>query len=305
MKKLVCLVLSLCLSLCLIGCTDNKGVSSDVSKPMLKAPVLTNLVREKDDFDVSDSTEKIIGKYDGDLNSLITAEEKALLALFKIPFDTSAKAEVIDKPYYDEKYIRAYSADYKIDFFEDGGIKEIYNTRHTYVDENRKRIYDTVESLEPLEKAVREALKIENMNIKREWLSHDTWAFSCTNKLDGRDLTQLNTYSIHVCSYDGALEYYTRGKREVTSGGTPIVTSEQAISFADPIFKEYEESGLYKTQLTYLAPNFYYEEGGPYKTADFVRLAWIVELDSDELCGTHIVYIDAETGEILGGGQYK
>ncbi len=304
MKRIFCLALSLILAFLLFACSDSDKTSSDTAKPTLKAPILTNYERKPDVFDASDSEEKIIGKYDGDISGLLSDKEKALLELFSVPFDKVTSAEIVDMPHSDTKYIRAYCGDYKIDFFLDGEIYSIHNKRHCSVDENRTRIYDTVESLEPLEKAIIKALGIENMSIKREWFSHDSWNFDCSAKLDGKTVTELNSYSITFCSYDGELQYYVRGKHKVTSGGTPIVTSEQAIELSAPIFEKHNEKGPFSTELTYLAPNFYYEDGGPYEMADFFRLAWVVEHDIEVKCGTRIVFVDAETGEILGGSMY-
>jgi hypothetical protein len=92
----------------------------------------------------------------------------------------------------------------------------------------------------------------------------------------------------------------------------PLVSEGWAKAFAKPVIQEqtvfaYEQA---KPKLRFVRPNFRWEEGGPYAEADVVRLAWSVEVLSlgsvDGSPGRPIltVWIDARTGEILGGESF-
>ena len=55
-------------------------------------------------------------------------------------------------------------------------------------------------------------------------------------------------------------------------------------------------SKINTNKLSVFKPNFFWETGGPYEDVNFIRLAWEIELVDNS-----VIYIDAETGENLGG----
>ena len=76
----------------------------------------------------------------------------------------------------------------------------------------------------------------------------------------------------------------------------PIIKREDAIKSAKENISLIDIKEK-EVELSFVKPNFYFTEKYPCKSADFVRLAWIVKMENN--CN---VYIDAETGENIGGG---
>jgi hypothetical protein len=120
------------------------------------------------------------------------------------------------------------------------------------------------------------------------------------NKDLGNGIT--NPYDVIVVSINPKNDSVWMYTRNIVTPNTtvPIVTKNQAIKFAQPIISKFKNTKNIKVSLTVSMPNFYWEKGGPYKRADFARLAWKVSLSS----GASIM-VDAQTGEILGGDQLE
>lgn len=78
-----------------------------------------------------------------------------------------------------------------------------------------------------------------------------------------------------------------------------VVTEAGAVRRSQPLRNELGGFSINSTTLTVFRPNFHWESTEvEYQEADFVRLAWCVTLEDDST-----IYIDAQTGEILGGDQ--
>lgn len=76
------------------------------------------------------------------------------------------------------------------------------------------------------------------------------------------------------------------------------ISSNQAITISNHIMTKYGSSSNIKTSLEIFKPNYYWNNASN-KIANFVRLSWLV---TD---GNIKVYVDAVTGEILGGDEVK
>ena len=80
---------------------------------------------------------------------------------------------------------------------------------------------------------------------------------------------------------------------------TPVLTKDEAVLKAKDIQSKLGELAVVSTELTVFRPNYYWEStDGAYKEADYVRVAWCIKLEDSSS-----IYVDARTGEILGGSS--
>ena len=123
-----------------------------------------------------------------------------------------------------------------------------------------------------------------------------TWYKDCGNGL----FNPYDNLTAFIDAKDGS--FMTMGRNTMEPNTTnPIVTEQQAIEFAQPVVGRFSGVGQTTAKLTYFRPNFYWENNRDlYKDADFIRLAWEIKLDD-----VAYIYVDALSGEILGGSDTK
>lgn len=124
------------------------------------------------------------------------------------------------------------------------------------------------------------------------------WSLTWQKDLGNGIINPCDVVDVSVEAGDGSVIVYGRNA-VMPNTTTPIVTKDEAVSFARPILSKFPYKKA-DAALTVTRPNFYWEKGGPYKCADFARLAWKVSSDAGAT-----VLVDAETGEILGGDQLR
>lgn len=127
-------------------------------------------------------------------------------------------------------------------------------------------------------------------------------------------LNRYDYFSVQINAVDGSLDSFTRVTGIYELNATePLVTKEQALEFARPVVEQTHQEPfvLGEPTLGYVRPNFRWEEGAPYAEATFIRLAWSVQASHTEDHeyfpgkGMALIYIDARTGEVLGGESIR
>lgn len=287
-------------------------VSADgqITQLNLKPKILSSIQREKIESDLPLEVYK--GKYLKDKSSVLNSKSKQILKSFNVNIDDIKDIEIIQNNSLDKTVNRANIGNARVDFDEDGNMVEFINNDDISTVDKDKRDYKDNEPLQQVEyqlKSVEDLSSIidnigsinDLQNYKLVDCSNDitgVWQLTWNNDLGNGILNPYDVATASIDGKDGSVIIFTRNT-VTPNTGTPIVTKNEAIEFAQPIISKFN-SKIIDASLTVTRPNFYWEGGGPYNSVDFVRLAWKVTLDKKK-----IVMIDAETGEILGGSQTK
>lgn len=136
--------------------------------------------------------------------------------------------------------------------------------------------------------------------VSSESFNDDYWVLVWENLLDKDSYNPYDSVKVTVDRRDKSIVTLKRFQM-VPEMTKPQITEEEAIQAAQPIQKRIGQALDGKVSLTVVRPNFFWNEGGPYAVADFVRLAYKVSFDEE----SYIVYIDAITGENIGGTVLK
>ncbi len=312
MRKSVCLIIVTALILL----TFNLSVSSQTSKEKiaLKEPILTNV--ERVEIDTNEQQEISLGKYTKDVSTISNANAEAMLRKFDVPFEDIKTAEVIYDNSLDRTVNRIKSDKAQIDFDERGNIVGLINyedfstvdkDRRDYATNQNKSVpdpvvkYKTEAELGEFLKYIVQCNNLETYKLVRcEFDGYDTWMLKWNNVLENGIINLYDSFSVHFDATDGSIRFASRSKNEPNTI-VPIITSQQALQFAEPVVSLFPQNSKTSTELEVFRPNFYWESDTFYESANFVRLAWKVSING----GNAVVYIDAETGENLGGGQTK
>lgn len=111
----------------------------------------------------------------------------------------------------------------------------------------------------------------------------------------------LNPYDVMTVTVDARdCSVMSMKRNTVTPDETiPLLTENEAIQKTLNVQNRLGDPGVSSAVLTVFRPNYYWEDPTAIREeADYVRLAWRITLGD-----TSSVYVDARTGEILGGSQ--
>lgn len=287
-------------------------VGNELNENEYVQPILSTCERKVDDGEFH---EDIIIADNVSIPNL-SQESEDLLEDFGKEYRNNAVAvkQVLDVDS-NKEVTRVVLEDAQIDFDKSGNIVKYKNfddyskavPRRNYVEgeelkteyyelDEKSDLSDIISRLE--EKANLSGYKLIDCSNNIQGIWSLTWCWEYENNL-------INPYKcvcVIVDAKDGSISLY--GKNDIEPNSTkPVISKDEAIKYAKEIIDNYEyeyEDENIDVILTFTRPNFFFEEGGPYEMADFVRLCWKVSLDSGI-----IVDVDAETGEILGGSYSK
>jgi hypothetical protein len=280
----------------------------------LKPSILTDVERQKMDGD--ELPEEKIGAYSGDESKVANDSARLILEAFNINYDTIKSIELIQNNNIDKKVIRVELDAAQIDFDENGDIVNLLNYEdRSIVDQNRKDYktnqtpsttapvlqYKSQESLNPIIEKMVSLNKLSGYElVSCDFNNYATWTLSWNKKLDNDIVNPYDVVVIMIDGTDGSVSIFARNSI-VPNTTTPLVTKKDAIVSAKPVIEKLQKEAIADTDVTLAVfrPNFYWEDDGSYEPVEFIRLAW-------EIAGKDfLIYVDAETGEILGGDQYK
>ncbi len=163
---------------------------------------------------------------------------------------------------------------------------------------------NSVESTNDLQTTITELESFLNLSsytlVTCEEQIQNYWTLVWEKNLGNGLLNPFDIVAVTVDGTDGSISLITRNTIE-PNATEPIVTASRAVALARPVTDLFDYDTI-STRLSIVRPNFYWESVDNifYEEADFIRLAWIVEIDDSVSA-----YIDALTGEILGGGRTK
>ena len=208
----------------------------------------------------------------------------------------------------DRETTRVVSESYEIDIDATGEIVRYQNyDDYSTVDKDR-RDYDENEVLPEMEYLIAEQTDLDDIIATIEEGLADYKLVDCSNHIQGSWMLSwckdygnglVNPYdsvNVVVDAVDGSITLFGKSQIEPNTV-TPVINEKQAIKASNSIISKLNEE-VTEVTLNFVKPNFYWVDGGPYETANFVRLAWVVTTTSGAT-----IHVDAVTSEILGGSQ--
>lgn len=299
------LVMVLVITTCVVYATESKPKGNNVVNH--KVSVLDKCQKEKVDINSTIETEMIIDK--SVLMPKISDNSERLLEVFEKDIKNVEEVKQIYDSVLDREVTRVISEDAEIDFDSNGELVAYKNLDDFSTIDKDKKDYNKDEELPEIQYQIKNVSQLSDTikilesendlsgyklvdcsnNIESAWVL--TWCKDYGNGL----VNPYDCANAVIDAKDGSIMLFGKNKMEPDST-VALITEGEALKLAQPIISEFENEKV-DVNLTFFRPNFYWDEGGPYEIADFVRLSWEVSIKD---CVS--VHIDAETGEILGGG---
>ena len=270
------------------------------------APILQNVERvEKTDLA---EMESVLSEYSGESAQLLTSNVKEQLSVLQLEGELPQRAQLVRDNVLGRDVTRLTFDTYEADIDQDGQVVSVVN--YADMHDNDDTILDgenTDPSAYPVTKG--EALALADQIAKDYQLdgyqlvecSNDipaTWLLLWHNRLDNGVLNPCDMITVTIDARDGSVMLMDRNS-EVPEVTDVVVTEAGAVRRSQPLRNELGGLSIHSTALTVFRPNFHWESTEvEYQEADFVRLAWCVTLEDGS-----VIYIDSQTGEILGGSS--
>lgn len=270
------------------------------------APILQDVERiEKDNLA---EPETLLRTFSREPTRFLTSDVKEQLSTLQLSNEIPQQAQLIRDNFLNREVTRLTFDTYEADIDQTGQVVSM--TNYADMHDNDDTILDgenTDPSAYPVTKG--EALALADQIAKDYQLdgyqlvecSNDipaTWLLLWHKQLDNGVLNPYDMVTVTVDARDGSVMLMDRNS-EVPEVTDVVVTEAGAVRRSQPLRNELGGFSINSTTLTVFRPNFHWESTEvEYQEADFVRLAWCVTLEDDST-----IYIDAQTGEILGGDQ--
>lgn len=124
------------------------------------------------------------------------------------------------------------------------------------------------------------------------------WILTWNKRLAEGVLNPYDVITVTIDARDGSVMLMERNS-VTPNETTPLLTEDDALLRAQSIQSQLGDPKVESVELTVFRPNYYWETtDSVYDEAEPVRMAWCVVYE--DACS---VYVDAITGEILGGSQ--
>lgn len=270
------------------------------------APILQDVERiEKDNLA---EPETLLRTFSGEPTRFLTSDVKEQLSTLQLSNEIPQQAQLIRDNFLNREVTRLTFDTYEADIDQTGQVVSM--TNYADMHDNDPTILDgenTDPNAYPVTKE--EALDLADQISKEYQLdnyqlvecSNDipaTWLLLWHKQLDNGVLNPYDMVTVTVDARDGSVMLMDRNK-ETLDETDVVVTETGAIRRSQPLRQELGGLAVSSTELTVFRPNFYWESTEvAYQEADFVRLAWRVTLEDGSA-----IYIDARTGETLGGDR--
>lgn len=270
------------------------------------APILQDVERiEKDNLA---EPETLLRTFSREPTRFLTSDVKEQLSTLQLSNEIPQQAQLIRDNFLNREVTRLTFDTYEADIDQTGQVVSM--TNYADMHDNDDTILDgenTDPSAYPVTKG--EALALADQIAKDYQLdgyqlvecSNDipaTWLLLWHKQLDNGVLNPYDMVTVTVDARDGSVMLMDRNK-ETLDEADVVVTETGVIRRSQPLRQELGGLAVSSTELTVFRPNFYWESTEvAYQEADFIRLAWRVTLEDGSA-----IYIDARTGETLGGDQ--
>ncbi len=296
---------------------SNKVLDAEppVSLETEKKSVLDGYERVKSSGSIITETE--VETLDSNTEIKLSDEARRFLEYVGKSIDEEREVKRIYSKIFNTTYTRVITDSMEIDLDNNGDIviyKDLITHPHlkdNYMISDENQLSDFMANIEKL--GGFDSYKLTSCSN----LGGPSWILLYMNEYENGVLNRMESVNIVIDACKGSVWLYSHHKEMKPDTFEPVISEEEAIECAREIMEKYGAKNAAAT-LSYERPNFYFEEGGPYEKADFVRLCYNISfsLDSDDKAeGNYIsmghvthgvqVYVDAETGEILGGDEWQ
>lgn len=313
-KKILCsLVLAAAM---LSAAVPFHALSVSAENRGLQSPVLQGVQREVKNYE--EPLELFHGEYTKAPERAMNPQAKSALSALAVDTAEVKRAEIVEETRLSRTVRRMVFDNAQADFDEQGNLVDYINFED--IPEANPEYQETAESqqitayaaaqpvyaltqrqqLDPYIEQLEEQFKLQDyVLVQCDTTVHESrWTLTWYKDCGGGLLNPYDNLTAFIDSADGSLVTMGRNTAEPNTTN-PLVTERQTLEFAQPVTSLFSGVEHINASLTYFRPNFYWESNSvQYEEADFIRLAWEIRLDS-----AASVYIDALSGENLGGGQ--
>ena len=270
----------------------------------------SNLQQENIDIQSNDISqkfqEKILKEYQGEKEKLFDNTSKKLLQYLDISVTDIQKVNVVQKN--NDIFNTLEIDNYKINVDNSGKITKFSNYNDYSTEGKNKRdygeneilpevnyIYKDKESVQPIIDELKQTLELTNYEmIDFNDSIEGTWNIIWKGYTNDGLLNPCDTVIVTVDARDGSIMEFNRKKYELNENIQKI-SSEQARNSINTIIEEHNLKGEITEELTVVIPNEYWKTYEFDVDANYARIAWVFNIDK------YYIYVDAETGQVIGG----
>lgn len=215
------------------------------------------------------------------LKELSVTRNKELLSTFGINSDNHNIANIV-------------KTDDANEIIHISNFKDLYSSnRKNIAETNNKKLYVIIDKIKEYYKLDKKYKLVQNKQIEEDY-----YQLIWQKELKENVFNPYDSIQVIVNANDLSISSLVKFTMQIDMVDT-IVTEEQAKENAFSFFNDYRiiKSDI-EAQLTTFRPNYYWDNNKIKKDANFIRLAYKVQ----DYNNTLAVYIDAITGDNLGGG---
>lgn len=267
---------------------------------------------KKEKLDIMTPVETEVVTYDVDGKAIISKESMSLLnSLGENLENIVSTSEVYDRTL-DRTVTRIVTDKSEIDIDNEGTIVEYKNYEDFSTRDKDRTDYVEGQPLEVVDYMITDASQLTGVydiistandlsTYKQTDCSNNIegiWMLTWNKKINEELANPYDNINVAVDAKDGSIKIYCKNTM-LPNEVEPVVTREEAIELARPVFERNGITGNIDATLGFFRPNYFWDEED-YNPETFVRLSWNVNIDNDSF-----VQIDAITGENIGGDTKK
>lgn len=292
-KKILCTFLIIVILFCtsLSASASEENIYSNLKNPFLSEkdfPIINN----------NFSTKNFISSNEYTFEEIDNGHSETTLKTFGITLSSDYSSKTFYDKFLQSNVVEFYLDNYNIQLNSKGEIVNIQNNKY-FKNLNFKPKKSKALDVNDLITKITKELNLFNytLSINNQELSY-MWTLVWYKNINGNLINPYDNIILTVDCDTGELISFAKNEL-IPNTITPITTKEQALKIANQISTKTGTKIITNCSLTIQRPNLYWE-GLTYKYVNCIRLCWEVVFEN----GTY-VHIDAETGEILGGGINK
>lgn len=273
---------------------ENTGNNNDLQKMYASLPALENIKK----LDVNLPNETLLSENRDDmLPKLLTDQNKKILASYGV----NTKSDVVSvKELRDNKNNRILS---EVQYADLVSVRfDVNNNIISISDFNT--VSDTATTTVSLQDMINTVEKNSNLNgyklVSSESFDDDYWQLNWEKDIGSDILNPYDSLKVVLNSKNNSVAVYNRFNMTPNTAKA-VITKEEALTAAQPVINQFSKVTNKTVSLSTVRPNYFWNDGGPYQTEDYVKLAYVINVNN----GEYLIYIDAVTGENLGGDASK
>lgn len=273
------------------------------SKSIFESLQATNNLKK---LDAKSPIETIIKDDSSNLPNLLNNKNNEILSSYGVDTKNAKSvktvrdnenARTISKAEFDNNKTVAFDSDHKIisiSNFKNNDEKKQQSAQANKVN----RTADLSNLIENIEK--NNNLKDGYLLVTSEIFDEDYWELGWVQKLNNGVLNQYTSIKVFVDRKDKSIVAYNQFSMAPNTT-KPVISENDAMASAQKVLSAIPDIKNKTISLATTRPNFYWNDTAGYQEADVVRLAYKISVND----GSYLIYIDAVTGENLGGATLR